>query len=110
MSSFGHRSALRHRSGCVLPGCRRVRAGDAGIAPGYVTSVFIHTEYCFYTGQGMKMRDEGRGADGKKKVTDFICDTVNMEGNSYTQPKEAQTLWENRGGLCNANIKAYIAH
>lgn len=47
--------------------------------------------------------------DEKKKVPDFICDEVNTERNSHTQPKEVQTLWENRGGLCNTNIKAYIA-
>lgn len=56
------------------------------------------------------MRDEGSWVNEKKKVPYFICDKVKMERNSCTQPKEVKTLWKNRGGLCNANIKAYIAH
>lgn len=69
-----------------------------------------YSRYCFYTGQEMMMRDEGSCDNGKKNVPDFICDKVKMERNSRTQPKEVQTLWKNREGLCNANIKAYIAH
>jgi len=56
------------------------------------------------------MRDEGSCDSEQKKVPDFICEKVMMERNSCTQPKEVQTLWKNRGGLCNANIKACIAH
>lgn len=107
MSCFGHRSALRHCSGCVLPGHWRASAGPAGIAAGDVTSIIIHTLLFLH---GPRNDDETSCDNGKKKVPDFICVKVKMERNSHTQPKEVQTLWKNREGLCNANIKAYIAH